>query len=335
MLMRIFLLAVTVVLATLVAQAEETGDDNNWDRLSDHVLNGTVWTGDGKASSWKALVETTVSRRFVLIGENHDNADHHQIQANLIEALVEHGRKPAVVFEMLPTEVQVTLDAYLADEDSTAAGLGDAVGWVSRGWPAWETYQPIAEVAMERGLPMIAGGLGHGPVMKLARGGLQSLDVEEKSGLALDIDFPDPFRESLLEELRVSHCDLLPAEALRPMVAVQRARDGVMAQALRKTGPEGAVLIAGKGHTRNDRAIPYVLQKLDRSLGQVAIISIGLIGVQPDANRFSDYLEAEYGLPFDFVVFTDRAKPIDHCERLRERFSGRTGQQNESEDSSD
>lgn len=332
---RILLAAAIVLMSGILAAKTNAVDSGDWDRLAGHALNGTVWTGDGEPSSWQRLVEVSASRQFVLIGENHDNAAHHQLQANLIGALVARDRKPAVVFEMIPTEEQEALDTYLANEGATAEGLGNAVGWEARGWPAWETYLPIADMAMDNRLMMVAGGLGRESAMKLARGGSNALSAEEQSKLALGIDFPDPLKESLLEELRIGHCDLLPLEALHPMVAVQRARDGVMAHTLLSAGPNGAVLIGGKGHTRLDRAIPYVLKQLDQSLADSDIVSIGMVGVQPDANSFTDYLEAEDGLPFDFVVFTERTEPIDHCERLRERFSNQMHRQNRPESPSD
>jgi len=174
---------------------------------------------------------------------------------------------------------------------------------------------------MDNQLEMIAGGLGRELAMNLAQGEAQAISAEDKSAFALDIAFPEQSRKSLLEELRLAHCDLLPLEALQPMVTVQRVRDGVMARALLSAGKDGAVLIAGKGHTRNDRAIPYVLKQLDSAPDGDSIVSIGMEGVRPYKNSFSDYLDDKTSMPFDFVVFTDRAEPVDYCKELRKRFS--------------
>src|SRR4030095_6249976 len=41
--------------------------------------------------------------RFVMLGERHDNPDHHVLQAKLVRALVEAGGHPAGGFEQSPT----------------------------------------------------------------------------------------------------------------------------------------------------------------------------------------------------------------------------------------
>lgn len=282
-----------------------------------------MWSGNGEPSSWRKLVQAATERRFVLIGENHDNADHHRIQASLISALVEQGRRPAVVFEMIPSTDQPALDAYLAGADGKAEGLGEAIGWENRGWPAWSTYMPIAEAGMQAGLPFLGGGLERSQIMAMARGGPAGMDDVERKRLGLDGEFPDPLREDLLQELKVSHCDLMPKDSLGPMVMVQRARDGSMAQAMLSAGTRGAVLIAGKGHARNDRAVPFVLRQLDEDVEASSILSVGLVGVEPGAVNFADYLDGDDRFPFDYVVFTERTEPIDYCEKLRKHFSNK------------
>lgn len=314
-------LVLFLILVSFPALSGTESEGNERDRLSGHALNATVWKGDGRASSFGQLARDAAERRYVLIGENHDNADHHRVQAKLIDALVAAGRKPSVVFEMIPTSLQATLDAYLAKTDSSAKGLGEAIGWEQRGWPAWETYQPIAEAAMQGGLPFLAGGLDRSRVMALGRTKIGEIDAAEKERLGLDREFPQPLLEDLLLELEVGHCNLVPKGALQPMVTVQRARDGSMARAMLDAGSEGAILIAGNGHVRNDRAVPYVLIQLAGDLEPSEILSVGLVGVEPDLTSFSDYLDGRDQFPFDYVVFTERVEPIDHCAKLRENFA--------------
>src|SRR5215475_12056660 len=70
-----------------------------------HPLVGRIW--DVKAGSFigeDALVARLVASRFVLLGERHDNPDHHALQAKLLRAMIEAGRRPALGFEMLATD---------------------------------------------------------------------------------------------------------------------------------------------------------------------------------------------------------------------------------------
>lgn len=311
-----------LIISTLAIAASGKGAED-WDRLTQHKLNMTVWTGDGKRSSWEELTYVAARRQFVLIGENHDNADHHRLQARLITALVEQGRKPAIVFEMISTSQQIALNTYLARPDRSAEGMGSAVNWEGSGWPAWASYTPIAEAGLASELPFIAGGLDRTEIMALARSKPGVIDPTSSSRFGLEFKFPKALFEDLLKELEVSHCNLMPKEALMPMVTVQRARDGAMSRALLSTGSQGAVLIAGKGHVRKDRAVPYVMRLLESGINADAILSIGLVGVKPNAAVFNDYLNGGNSFPFDYVVFTDRAKPVDHCKKLRKHLSKR------------
>ena len=67
------------------APAVAITDDREWmsAHFSDHPLVGTVWTGDGKASSIAELTAQAIDADFVLLGEVHPNPDHHRIQADL------------------------------------------------------------------------------------------------------------------------------------------------------------------------------------------------------------------------------------------------------------
>ncbi|HSG94176.1 MAG TPA: ChaN family lipoprotein, partial [Afifellaceae bacterium] len=125
----------------------------------DHPLAGTIWRGDGSRSDGTALSGAVLAADYVLLGEIHTNPDHHLIQAMLIDGLVAKGRRPAVVFEMIPAGLQTKLDEHLAANPDDAAGLGAALEWEKRGWPAWSMYRPVAEASLAAGLAIKAGDL--------------------------------------------------------------------------------------------------------------------------------------------------------------------------------
>ena len=99
------------------------------------------------------------------------------------------------------------------------------------------------------------------------------------------------------------------------MMRVQRARDAMMADRLAATsGRGGGVLIAGNGHVRKDRGVPWYLARLRPGARSV---SIGLLEVRDGV------LEPPSGLPYDYVWFTPRVddggEPCDvHDAELRQ-----------------
>lgn len=292
-----------LALAGLISIASVAADEPN-------PLVGTVWSGTGAPAAHSDIEASMRAADFVLIGEIHTNAEHHATQAALIRAMVEAGRKPAVVLEMVPRSLQGELDAFLASDNPDAHELGARLNWETRGWPDWDIYQVIAEAAIAAGLPMFAGDLDRNTIRAIGRG-------EEKFVPAAE--YSEATRERLAEELRVSHCNLLPEQAIAPMIAVQLARDAAMAEAmLDHAGSDGAVLIAGGGHARADWGVPFILKA---KAPEKTVVSIGQFEVSEGETQFADYAEnGETGLPYDFVMFTARGDDTDHCAELKEKM---------------
>ncbi|GAB4363224.1 MAG: hypothetical protein Kow0026_27620 [Oricola sp.] len=276
---------------------------------ADSPLAGTVWTGAGEAVRFADIERAAAAADFVTIGEIHTNAEHHANQARLVAAMAEAGRRPAVVLEMVPRSLQGALDAFLAEETPDAAALGAALAWERRGWPDWAIYRPIAETALAAGLAMAAGDLDRDTIRAIGRG-----EAAPDGGP----DYSEAMRERLGDEIRTAHCNLMPEQAIAPMIAVQQARDRAMADAMLSAGGDGAVLIAGDGHARADRGVPFVLGA--RAPGKT-VVSVGQIEVTGEQTRFSDTLgEGETALPYDYVIFTTVSDDTDHCAALERRI---------------
>jgi uncharacterized iron-regulated protein len=261
--------------------------------------------------------------RFVLLGEKHDNADHHRIQAWLVAETIAAGRRPALAFEMFASDQQAPLDAYLAAHPRDAAGIGAAVNWAKSGWPDWNQYQPIAQAALDGGVALLAANLPRPLLRKLARDGVSALGAERVAALGLDRPLPEELAAPLREEIAVSHCGQLPESMIGPMATVMTARDARMAEALRRgaalAGHDGAVLITGKGHARNDRGAPFHLRRGDDT---VTIVSVALFEVaegETEPAAYAGLLGTEI-LPFDFVWFTPIADPEDPCAKFAEQL---------------
>ncbi|HEY1958586.1 MAG TPA: ChaN family lipoprotein [Polyangiaceae bacterium] len=240
--------------------------------------------------------------RFVLLGEKHDNADHHRLQAETLAAIA-RARHPAVVFEMIDLDLQPAIDAYLATGRATLDGLRGVLQWVSRGWPSWELYRPIFEVVLRARLKIVAAGLPHDVIRRLVHDGLSALPPEIAARVHLH-PLPPTREASLDDEIKASHCGMLPDTMIAPMSLAQRVKDALMAD-LMSAQPGGAVLVAGNGHVRSDRAVPFELER--RSV----VVSFVEVDASIDPATYA------VDQPADFIVFTPRVDDEDPCAKFR------------------
>jgi uncharacterized iron-regulated protein len=264
-------------------------------------------------------MDRLVSAHFVLLGEKHDNPDHHLLQAAVIRGLVARDRRPAVGFEMFTLDQAGALANQLAVAPYDATGIATAVNWRNSGWPDWALYQPIAKAALRAGLPIVATNLPPAIVKKMRREGLAGLDSRARRELGLDQPLAEATFALMAADIRVSHCGFGSEENVKAMVDVQRARDAQMAQSLIAAGEnDGAVLVAGAGHVRSDYGIPAVLRA---KAANKRVVSIAFLEVEEGKFEPRHYAAPNNGrLPFDYVWFTPRVDNEDPCEKFRSRF---------------
>ncbi len=279
---------------------------------TDHPLNGTLWdTRSGKPVDEAVLFAEATAADWVLLGEKHDNAEHHRLQARVVGALGRAGRRVAVVWEMAePAQAEALRAARLATVDD----LGRALDWEARGWPDWADYQPIAEQALTHDLPMLPGKPPRDLVRSIGQG--NSLSEKMASHLRWSRVYSPEVAAELLEDLEISHCGALPPAAVASMAEVQRFWDAWIAASMREAttmsglGTDGAVLIAGSGHVREDRAVPWHLEGESLTLAFVEVIE--------DRKSAMDYPSFNPRL-FDFVWFTPRVDENDPCEAFSKK----------------
>lgn len=280
----------------------------------DHPLVGRIWLpAAGRYADTEELTRRLGEADIVLLGERHDNPDHHRLQAWALQRVIAAGKKPRLVFEMISPEQAGGLENYLKDHPGDVDGLEEALAWKASNWPDWSNYRPLFAQAIAAGLAIRPANLARATVRQIARGEAIPDDLRHFYGLDLPQD-PVEF-EAMATEIRDSHCGQLPERAIAPMVDVQRARDAVMAHALVDGNPANAVLIAGAGHTRTDRGVPARIAAMvqGRSVFSLAFIEVDGDWPGPDAYaRTSDAAR----LPYDAVWFTPRASDDDPCAEM-------------------
>ena len=287
-------------------------------RDTDNPLVGVIVDVSAQRRVSEAELSARVQRAdIVVVGETHDNPDHHRLEGALVQAFATTHHAPAVVFEMLNREQQPVVDGSLATHPDDADALAQAVAWDSSGWPAWSMYRPVFEASLASRGPILAAGLDRDMAMRIAHEGVAALDPALVQVFGLAAPLPAEVQGSMRHEMSEAHCGLLPESMLDSMVLVQRARDALLAERLHEgvEGGQGALLIAGAGHVRRDQGVPA---QLARAYG-VSSLAIGLLQVNAgdtSPELYAAGFEAR-SLPFDFVWFTPRANDVDHCAELR------------------
>jgi uncharacterized iron-regulated protein len=287
----------------------------------EHPLTGRIWeVATGEFVDRAALVDRLTRGRFVLLGEKHDNPDHHRLQAWLLRALIAAGRRPAVGFEMFTVDDAPAIARQLAAHPADAGGLAEAVQWQRSGWPAWAMYQPIAEAALHATLAVVATNLSPATVRSLAQRGVAALDPAFTALYGLDRPLAHDTQMTMAEEMRAAHCGYASDAQVQAMILAQRARDAQMAECLAAAGErDGAVLIAGAGHVRRDYGVPvYLASKAPGA----RVISVAFLEVSPDTLDPTAYGARfrRQTLPFDYVWFTPRIDDQDPCAAFEKQL---------------
>ncbi len=286
--------------------------------LSDHPLVGTIWdVTAGRVTTRDALHSALRAARYRLLGEVHDNPDHHDFQLECLVALGESGLRPTVAFEQFDREHDAALQQIQASGGATGEAVAEATHFDRKNW-GWDFYRPLVETALRYGMSLRAANLSRADAGRVVKAGLDSLGPGRASALRLDAPWSQE-RDRVLRAIIVdAHCGALPDAIVPGMVLAQRARDATLAEALLDTGPDGVVLIAGDGHVRRDLGVPIYL---DAARADGSIVSVGQLEVEEGKTDPEAYLADSAGgeLEYDFVRFTPRWDRPDPCEKLKPR----------------
>ncbi|MDE0713716.1 MAG: ChaN family lipoprotein [Gammaproteobacteria bacterium] len=278
-------------------------------RFADHPLSGRIF--DVKRDAFvdePELVERLRGIRLVLVGEKHDNDEHHFIERRLLGRLVDNRTR--VVFEMMDESQQPLIETL--ERGDAMEVIRDKLSWTDR-WP-WPDYGPLIRTVLERGGTIVAGNIDRERIGTLYSGETGWLDDDPR--FASHDVLGHAGREAFRERLYVSHCEVMPRESLDPMITIQTARDASMAHAMLGNGDAGpptrSILVAGGFHTRRDLGVPAHIGFLD-SKAETAILL--LREAEPGLSMPGDYDEVSTASA-DYLWFTPAAPEKDYCADL-------------------
>ncbi len=301
-----------VALLTGACSAQPPANPAVWESplRQDHGLVGRIW--DSRLQRFVTpgeLLDGLREARFLLLGEKHDNADHHRLQLAVLESLISAQALSGVAFEMIDASRAGKLEGITGREFADAAALKSWLEW-DDGWN-WDYYSPLLLAALAADLPLAAANINESAVMEIYRGNGPALPEN-----VYDVEAMDKFHADIDE----SHCGLLPESQFPAMVRVQHSRDLAMARAMSDLAGDSraALLIAGNYHARHDLGMPNYLLALEPDLRRGQIISLSFVEVQLNETVPVTYLERFGGIAdHDYLWFTPAAEDQDYCAELR------------------
>ena len=296
-------------LSAVAKSAAPTDSQPVWESPlhQDHPLTGKIWlTAAQRFITRNELLSQLQQSPVLLLGEKHDNPDHHRLRLSLLDSLLSPGKKSLIALEMMERRQQTHIDALATNyQDLQAAQLADHLAWDEQGWP-WQFYGPAVTLSLQRGASLAAGNIDSADVMAIYRDATptapQLLDTQQLAQLERDIDS--------------SHCGLLPAEQFPAMVRVQQARDQKMADVLmsgRNTFDQ-RILLAGNYHIRRDLGVPnYLPGPMSRQS-----VSVAFLEVDPESDEPTAYLQQFSDVAaYDVIWFTPALRQDDYCADMR------------------
>lgn len=202
------------------------------------------------------LLRRALAADYVLLGEVHDNAAHHQGRGALLRAAAR--RAPAVVFEQLAYD---TLPVAPPAAGQSEEDWLDAHGFDRKGW-RWPLHQPVIDAALANKAPIYGSNLPREALRPVVRQGVSAAPAA--LGQIIQRAPLDSIGQAAIDqELFEGHCGKLPTEMVPGMRAAQEVRDASMSSAMLAAGKTRPVwLIAGTGHVRMDMGVPRILRQL-------------------------------------------------------------------------
>lgn len=245
----------------------------------------------GQTLTAQELLARLAKPSRLIVGEQHDNRDHHELQRWLLQALGQRRLQGSLLLEMLTPDQQLRVDD-VRHASTLPSDLPGALAW-QPGWD-WNLYGPIVRFALAQPYPLLAANLdtvevrafyARPPTLSGARSNATSV------------------KDELLAQISGSHCGLLPESQMPAMLAVQQQRDRRMAERL-LAAPAPALLFAGAYHARKDVGVP--IHALDLGAPEAPVVLML-------AQQGGEVTAAMA----DYVWYTPATPAPDYCADMR------------------
>jgi len=289
------------------------------------------------------LVNEMLKADIVYLGENHDNADHHQNQLRIIKDLVDKGKKPRLGFEFFSVDQTGYLMSFVSQKESKHPvkvtrekedQLRKDLGWQDRPDSVWQFYFRFVDFAAKNGLTVFGADVPKGILDRVTWNGIDQLTAVEKDFLKPSGFEDSAYRDLMFDKFKAAHCGYAHEKMMEKMYQTWLVRNDVMAYSIaemfKENNQEPVVVILGKGHVEHNMA---VFERVKTSIPTIKQLNLGFLEISIEPSKLEEYfLSEKVGertfLPsHEFVWFTQRASYEDPCKKFHKALSRMKKQQ--------
>jgi uncharacterized iron-regulated protein len=227
-----------------------------------------AWVYPGSSEKRDDVLAALAKRGVLLLGESHDEVEHHRWQLHTIAALFSHQPDIVLGFEIFPRRVQPVLDRWSKGELNEAAFLRE-VDWPRIWGLDAELYLPLFHFARMHRLPMLALNVDRETNQRVAEQGL-AVPSSEREDVGAPAPASSSYRDRLFDTFKQhpagGESASADSEQFARFVAAQLLWDRAMAEAIVGTRRDGrrplVVGIVGSGHVEYGDGIVHQLAAL-------------------------------------------------------------------------
>jgi uncharacterized iron-regulated protein len=231
--------------------------------------------------AWSDLVSRALDAEVVVIGEEHDDAVTHALQAALVADVLALDPRTAVSLEMLERHEQAIVDAWLAGEIDTATFV-ERTG--SSSWFDWDGfYQPVLDATKAAGCVVIAANAPREYVGRARREGYDSLRALPEDERVL-FDLPENLDQGrywlrFRDTMKGFRGDDASDEEIRRTFQSQLVWDATMAasiaNALERDDIDRVIHLVGRFHSDHEGGTVREVKRLRPGVRVLTITGVG------------------------------------------------------------
>ena len=274
-----------------------------------------TWTNTTK------LIQASVDEKIILLGEHHDNMEHHRWQLQMITGLHTLNSDIVLGFEMFPRKAQPVLNSWVNGELTEQQFLKQ-VDWATYWTFDASLYMPLFHYARMNKIPIYALNIERSLIRQVGQQGWENIGADQREGISDPKPASEGYRKMLagvFMQHGENHSETPSEESVSKAMAMpgfsrfvesQLVWDRAMAEAIVSgisKHPQAQFLaVLGSGHMMYRYGVPEQLKALDMPSPNVM--------VPWDTEFECEYIQADFAdavIGLKSIRFSEQQKSSD------------------------